>query len=204
MTASIAPQALAAAAAARPTVLVLGDSLSAEYGLVRGTGWVPLLEQRLKAQSLPAQVVNASISGDTTSGGRARLPALLKQHRPEVVVIELGGNDGLRGLPVAATKSNLQAIIDKAKAKNPETKIIIAGMRIPPNLGADYTASFQRVFGEIAQVDHATLIPFLLEGVGGIRALNQPDQIHPTAEGHRIIADLVWRTLEPILREQAR
>ncbi|MGI9088700.1 MAG: arylesterase [Chthoniobacterales bacterium] len=188
---------------AEKAIVFLGDSLSAGYGVKPNESFPALIGEKIREAKLPYQVENAGLSGDTTAGGLRRIDWLLQ--RPiDVLVIELGGNDGLRGLPVAATKSNLQAIIDKAKAKGPETKIIIAGMRIPPNLGADYTASFQRVFGEIAQVDHATLIPFLLEGVGGIRALNQPDQIHPTAEGHRIIADLVWRTLEPILREQAR
>ena len=118
-----------------------------------------------------------------------------------MLVIELGGNDGLRGLPVKSLKANLQAIIDKAKAKNPTVKIVIAGMQIPPNLGAEYAANFERVYAELARENNAVLIPFLLEGVGGHRDLNQQDMIHPTAAGHRIVAELVWRTLEPILRK---
>ena len=122
------------------------------------------------------------------------------QRKIDVLVIELGGNDGLRGLPVSALKANLQTIIDKTRAKNPAAKIILAGMQIPPNLGAEYASSFQRVFADVAQANQATMIPFLLEGVGGLRELNQADLIHPNAAGHRLIAESVWKILEPILR----
>ena len=150
---------------------------------------------------MPFEIQNAGLSGDTSAGALRRTDWILQ--RPiDVLVIGLGGNDGLRGLPVKSLKANLQAIIDKAKAKNPAVKIVIAGMQIPPNLGADYAADFAKVYAELARENNAALIPFLLEGVGGQRDLNQPDLIHPTAAGHRIMADLVWRTLEPILRER--
>jgi acyl-CoA thioesterase-1 len=158
-----------------------------------------LIAEKIRAAQLPYELENAGLSGDTTAGGLRRIDWLL-QRRIDVLVVELGGNDGLRGLPVSATKANLQAIIDKVKAKNPAVKIIIAGMQMPPNLGADYASSFQRAFGEVAQANDATLIPFLLDGVGGVRELNQPDLIHPTAPGHRMIAEVVWKTLEPVLR----
>ena len=186
-------------AAATRTIVFLGDSLSAGLGVKTTEAFPALIGDKIRTAGLPYQVDNAGLSGDTTAGGLRRIDWLL-QRKIDVLVIELGGNDGLRGLPVNALKSNLQAIIDKAKGKNPEVRIVIAGMQIPPNLGADYAAGFQRVFAEVAQVNHAALIPFLLEGVGGLREYNQPDMIHPTAAGHRLIAEVVWRTLEPILR----
>jgi acyl-CoA thioesterase-1 len=183
------------------TVAFLGDSLSAGYGVKATEAFPALIAEKIRAANLPYRVENAGLSGDTTAGGLRRIDWLLQ--RPiDVLVIELGANDGLRGLPVTAIKSNLQAIIDKTKSKNPGVKVIIAGMQMPPNLGGDYATSFQKVFGEVAQANNATLIPFLLEGVGGMRELNQSDSIHPTAAGHRVIADLIWRTLEPILRQQ--
>ncbi len=183
------------------TLVFLGDSLSAGFGVKPTEAFPALISEKIRAANLPYQVENAGLSGDTTAGGLRRVDWLLQ--RPiDVLVIELGANDGLRGLPVAAIKSNLQAIIEKTKSKNPGVKVVIAGIQIPPNLGADYASSFQRVFGEVANANNATLIPFLLEGVGGRRELNQPDMIHPTAAGHRVIAELVWRTLEPILRQQ--
>src|SRR4051794_12312714 len=181
------------------TVVFLGDSLSAGFGVKPAEAFPALVGEKIREAGLPYQVENAGLSGDTTAGGLRRIDWLL-QRKIDVLVIELGGNDGLRGLPVNAVKANLQAIIDKAKAKTPEVKIVIAGMQIPPNLGADYATQFQRVYGEVAQANNATLIPFLLEGVGGLRELNQPDMIHPTAAGHRKVAEVVWRTLEPILR----
>ncbi len=182
------------------SVVFLGDSLSAGLGVKPAEAFPALIAEKIRAANLPYQVENAGLSGDTTAGGLRRIDWLL-QKPIAVLVIELGGNDGLRGLPVAALKSNLEEIIAKARAKNPEVKIVLAGMQIPPNLGADYASNFQRVFGEIAQANNATLIPFLLEGVGGLRELNQPDMIHPNAAGHRIVADVVWRTLEPVLRQ---
>ncbi len=182
------------------SVVFLGDSLSAGYGVKPTEAFPALIEEKIRAAHLPYRVENAGLSGDTTAGGVSRIDWILQ--RPiDVLVIELGGNDGLRGLPVNALKANLQAIIEKTKAKNPATKVIIAGMQIPPNLGAEYTSSFQRAFGEVAQTNHAALIPFLLEGVGGQRELNQADLIHPSAAGHRLIAEVVWKTLEPILRQ---
>ena len=182
------------------TLVFLGDSLTAGLGLQPSEAFPALIAEKVRAAGLPFEIQNAGLSGDTSAGALRRVDWLLQ--RPiDVLVIELGGNDGLRGLPVKSLKANLQAIIDKAKAKNPTLKIVIAGMQIPPNLGADYAADFARVFAELARENHAVLIPFLLQGVGGHRDLNQPDMIHPTAAGHRIVADLVWRTLEPILRK---
>lgn len=188
-----------AAAPATKTVVFLGDSLSAGYGVQPAEAFPALIGDKIRAANLPYHVENAGLSGDTTAGGLRRIEWLL-QRKIDVLVIELGGNDGLRGLPVPAIKSNLQSIIEKTKAKNPKAKIVIAGMRIPPNLGGDYTRNFQQAFGEVAQANNATLIPFLLDGVGGLRELNQADLIHPTAAGHRLIAEVAWRTLEPILR----
>ena len=187
------------AAAPPKTVVFLGDSLSAGYGVKPNESFPALIGDKIRAAGLPFEVENAGLSGDTTAGGLRRIDWLL-QRKIDVLVIELGGNDGLRGLPVSAMKSNLQAIIDKTKAKNPAAKFVLAGMQIPPNLGADYTRDFQEVFAEVAQANRATMIPFLLEGVGGLRELNQADLIHPTAAGHRLIAETVWRILEPILR----
>jgi acyl-CoA thioesterase-1 len=190
----------ATTAASARTIVFLGDSLTAGLGLQRSEAFPALIEEKIRAAGLPFQVENAGLSGDTSAGALRRTDWLLQ--RPiDVLVIELGGNDGLRGLPVKSLKANLQAIIDKAKAKNPAVKLVIAGMQIPPNLGAEYAVNFERVYAELARENNAVLIPFLLEGVGGHRDLNQQDMIHPTAAGHRIIADLVWRTLEPILRK---
>ena len=197
LSASIA----SAQAAPAKTVVFLGDSLSAGYGVKATEAFPALVAEKIRAANLPYQVENAGVSGDATAGGLRRIDWLLQ--RPiDVLVIELGANDGLRGLPVAAIKSNLQTIIDKTKSKNPGVKVVIAGMQMPPNLGGDYASSFQSAFGEVAKANNATLIPFLLEGVGGMRELNQSDSIHPTAAGHRVIADVIWRTLEPFLRQQ--
>ena len=144
--------------------------------------------------------MNAGVGGDTTAGGLRRIDWLL-QREIDVLVLELGGNDGLRGLPVKNIKTNLQAMIDKAKAKNPEVKIVIAGMQMPSNLGPQYAEEFRQAFFEVAKANNATMIPFLLEGVGGSRELNQADQIHPNPRGHQIVADVVWKTLEPLLVE---
>jgi acyl-CoA thioesterase-1 len=182
------------------TVVFLGDSLTAGLGLPPTEAFPALIGEKIRAAGLPFQVENAGLSGDTSAGALRRTEWLLQ--RPiDVLVIELGGNDGLRGLPVKSLKANLQSIIDKVKVKNPAVKLVIAGMQIPPNLGADYAANFSKLYAELARENNAVLIPFLLEGVGGHRDLNQPDMIHPTTAGHRIIADLVWRTLEPILRK---
>jgi acyl-CoA thioesterase I len=197
----IAPAHAQGARIARgPVVLVLGDSLSAEYGLPRGKGWVALLEARLAERKLAATVVNASISGDTTSGGRTRLPSLLKQHRPAIVVLELGANDALRGLPLAMTRDNLGAMAKTAKAGG--AKVIVAGMQMPPNYGRQYGAQFAALFADTAKTEGTALVPFLLHNVADVpqaESLFQPDRIHPTAAAHPKILDNVWPVLEPLL-----
>jgi acyl-CoA thioesterase-1 len=183
----------------KKSVVFLGDSLTAGLGVQPTEAFPALIGEKIRAAGLPFEVQNAGLSGDTSAGGLRRLDWLLQ--RPiDILVLELGGNDGLRGLDLKAMKSNLQAIIDKTKTKNPQVKIVLAGMQVPPNMGADYANGFSRVYSELAQENNATLIPFLLEGVGGNRELNQRDLIHPSAAGHRVVADLVWKTLEPILR----
>jgi len=182
------------------TLLIVGDSLSAEYGLPRGSGWVALLTQRIERERLPWRVVNASISGDTTSGGRARLPALLQQHRPAAVVIELGGNDALRGLPLASTEANLVAMTRAAKAAG--ARVLLVGMQVPPNYGRQYTQDFERLFARAAQAEKVALVPFLLAGVADGPdpvALFQPDRIHPKAEAQPRMLDNVWPTLRRLL-----
>ena len=181
-------------------VLIVGDSLSAEYGLARGSGWVALLEQRLEAKGVAANVVNASISGDTTSGGRARLPALLATHKPAVVVIELGGNDALRGLPLASTQANLEAMARASKAAG--ARVLIAGMQVPPNYGRRYADDFAALFSRVAKAEGTALVPFLLAGVADgpdAEAMFQSDRIHPRAEAHPRILDNVWPALRPLL-----
>jgi len=187
----------ACAYSASNTVLVLGDSLSAEYGLARGAGWVNLLEQRLTRDGIEARVVNASISGETTSGGRTRLPALLRQHHPSVVVIELGANDGLRGLPLAAAEANLRAMIAASKKAN--AKVLLIGMRIPPNYGRAYTSQFSALFTKLARETKVALVPFLLEGVAGQPRLFQDDRLHPIAKAEPIMLNNVWPELKPLL-----
>ena len=182
-------------------ILVVGDSLSAEYGLVRGSGWVALLEQRLTQDHIPASVVNASISGDTTSGGLARLPALLRQHRPDLVLLELGGNDALRGLPIDMTRSNLAEMAKLAKAA--KARVVILGMQLPPNYGRAYGERFAGLFADVAKAEGAGLVPFMLKGVADgpkADAMFQADRIHPLAMAHPIILGNVWPALEPLLR----
>jgi len=191
----------ARAQGASRTLLVVGDSLSAEYGLPRGAGWVALMEKRIAAEKLPVKVVNASISGDTTSGGRSRLPALLKAHKPHAVVIELGGNDALRGLPLTLTRGNLTAMTRAAKAAG--AKVLIAGMAVPPNYGRQYADDFLALFAQVAKAEGTALVPFFLAGVADgpdPLALFQPDRIHPKAEAHPRMLDNVWPTLRPLLR----
>jgi len=196
------PCAAGAARAARTQkILVVGDSLSAEYGLQRGSGWVALLTTRLAKEHPEASVVNASISGDTTSGGLARLPALLRQHQPTLVVIELGGNDALRGLPLDTSRSNLTEMARLAKAAN--ARVLILGMQIPPNYGRSYGERFVAMFDEVARSQGAALVPFMLKGVAdGPQAeqMFQADRIHPVASAHPIILGNVWPVLEPLLR----
>ncbi|MEY2873394.1 MAG: hypothetical protein RLZZ373_765 [Pseudomonadota bacterium] len=189
-----------ARAAAPRKILVLGDSLSAEYGLARGTGWVALMEARLAREKIAASVVNASISGDTTSGGRSRIGALLSQHRPTHVVIELGANDALRGLPLKSSQDNLVAIAKAAKAAG--AQVMVVGMQVPPNYGGAYTRDFFAMFGQVAKAEGAALVPFLLLGVADDpdpARWFQPDRLHPNATAHPRILDTVWPVLKPWL-----
>jgi acyl-CoA thioesterase-1 len=193
--------AVPATAAGAPVILVVGDSLSAEYGLKRGSGWVALLEERLAQQKIPAKVVNASISGDTASGGRARLPVLLAQHKPTHVVIELGANDGLRGLPVPGLQADLSAMVQAAQKAG--AQVLLVGMQLPPNYGGDYARRFAEVFGTVARQYHTGLVPFLLAGVADApesRDLFQADGIHPKATAHPRILDNVWPELKKQLK----
>lgn len=189
------------AQATRPVILVVGDSLSAEYGLQRGSGWVALLEKRLAQEKITAGVVNASISGDTTSGGRSRLPALLAQHKPAVVIVELGGNDALRGLPLAMTERNLAEMARTSKAAG--ARVLLIGMQVPPNYGRQYNEDFAALFGKVARAEGTALLPFLLKGVGdapNASELFQPDRIHPKEAAHPIILGNVWPVLRPLLK----
>ena len=172
------------------TLLVVGDSISAAYGLEMERGWVALLQQRLTARGLSYQVVNASISGDTSAGGRNRLPALLQQHQPSVVVIELGGNDGLRGLPLANLQANLRAMVQLAKQQ--DAQVVLLGMRIPPNYGARYTEGFYQVFQKVAEQESVPVVDFFLENVGGVPGMVQADGIHPTEQAQPILLDNAW------------
>ena len=176
----------------------MGDSLSAAYGLERSRGWVALLEDRLKRERLDYSVVNASISGETSAGGRARIDELLKQHHPTVVILELGGNDGLRGLPLAQMKANLGTIVERAKKAG--ARVLVVGMRLPPNYGPEYTHAFEDTFAEVAKRYQVTLAPFILEGFAEKPEYFQPDRIHPTAEVQPLIVDRVWRGLRPLLK----
>jgi acyl-CoA thioesterase-1 len=180
-------------------LLVVGDSLSAEYGLARGSGWVALLQQRLAPRKI--EVVNASISGDTTAGGRTRLPALLAEHKPGVVILELGGNDALRGLPLDMTRANLAAMVRAARASG--AKVLLVGMQVPPNYGQKYTQDFAASFAAVAQAEGAALVPFFLKGVADSpdpARYFQADRIHPNAEAQPKLLDNVWPLLQPLLK----
>jgi acyl-CoA thioesterase-1 len=183
---------------ASKTILVVGDSLSAEYGLQRNTGWVALLEKKLQQEAIDAKVVNASISGDTTSGGKSRLPALLAQHRPSIVILELGANDGLRGLPVARTEANLRDMINASKKS--QAKVLLVGMKMPPNYGADYARKFENIYPRLAKDTKSALVPFLFEGLLDRPDLFQSDRIHPTSGAQSIMLDTVWPKLKPLLK----
>ncbi len=198
--AAVSAPASSPASASAP-LLIVGDSLSAEYGLSRGAGWVALLEKRMAQQKLSRPVINASISGDTSSGGRSRLPALLAQHKPAVLVIELGGNDALRGLPLAMTQSNLAEMARAGRAAG--ARVLIAGMQLPPNYGRKYGDDFAALFARVAKEQGAALVPFLLAGVADgpdAEAMFQTDRIHPKAQAHPRILDNVWPVLKPLLR----
>jgi acyl-CoA thioesterase I len=186
-----------AAYSASKTILVLGDSLSAEYGLVRGTGWVPLLVDKLKTEKIGASVVNASISGETTSGGKSRLPQLLAKHKPAVILIELGANDGLRGLSIDSTEQNLRAMIKASK--NADAKVLLVGMQIPPNYGSDYTRRFAGMYSKLSKELKVGLVPFLMENFANQPAMFQADRIHPTSDAQPIMLNNVWPHLKPLL-----
>lgn len=183
--------------AAAGTVLIVGDSISAGFGLDTRQGWVSLLEQRLKREGFDDKVVNASISGDTSAGGQARLPALLAEHKPELVILELGGNDGLRGLLPTQLQQNLAGMIQQSKKAG--AKVLLLGMRLPPNYGVRYTTAFAEVFPQVAKENDIPLVPFLLEGIGGVPSMVQSDGIHPTAEAQSRLLDNVWPMLKPLL-----
>ncbi len=179
------------------TALVVGDSISAAFGLETSQGWVHLLQQRLNDSEHDYQVVNASISGDTSAGGLARLPALLREHEPDIVIIELGGNDGLRGQPPAQLKRNLAAMAEQAQQAG--AKVLLLGMRMPPNLGQRYTSAFADAFDSLAAEKDLPYVPFLLEGIGGVQGMMQADRVHPTAQAQELMLDNVWPVLEPLL-----
>lgn len=181
------------------TILFFGDSLTAGYGLDDPALAFPgLIQKKIDAEKLTYRAVNAGVSGETTAGGLRRIDWILRQ-KIDVFVLELGGNDGLRGLPPEQTQRNLQAIIDRVQAKNPTTKILLAGMMMPPSLGEDYTKAFRAIYPALAEKNHLTFMPFILEGVGGHPELNQADGIHPNPDGHRVIADALWKILRPLL-----
>ncbi|MDB6037982.1 MAG: lipolytic protein family [Verrucomicrobiales bacterium] len=183
------------------TVLVLGDSLSAGYGVDPSQAFPTLLQEKIEKARLPYKIVNAGVSGDTSAGGVRRLQWLLRQP-VSILLLELGGNDGLRGLALETTRTNLQQIIDQTRKKYPAVKILIAGMQMPPNLGVSYVNQFAELFPGLAKINGAVLIPFLLEDVGGRPNLNQADQIHPNPEGHSIVANNVWKVLKPMLQSE--
>lgn len=179
------------------TVLVVGDSISAAFGMDTRQGWVHLLDERLQSEGFEHRLVNASISGDTSAGGAARLPALLAEHKPDLVVVELGGNDGLRGLPPSQLQQNLASMIDASRQSG--AKVLLLGMRIPPNYGERYTSAFAKVYDDLAAEKDVPLVPFLLEGVGGVDTLMQDDGVHPAVEAQPMLLENVWPTLKPLL-----
>jgi acyl-CoA thioesterase I len=184
--------------AKKKSIVFFGNSLTAGYGLSPSEAFPALIQNKIDSLNLPYKVINAGVSGETSSGGNSRIDWILRQPL-DVFILELGANDGLRGIPISETKKNLQSIIDKVKAKNPAAILVLAGMQIPPNMGQQYATEFREIYSELATKNKMTLIPFLLEGVGGELKLNQQDGIHPTAEGHRIVAANVWRELKNVL-----
>ena len=181
-------------------VLCFGDSLTAGYGLSRRQAFPALLQKKIDAKGWRFKMINAGLSGDTSAGGLRRINWLLNQ-KVDILLLELGANDGFRGIDPKIIYNNLQGIINQTKQKNPHVKIVVAGMLVPPNLGLNYSTQFSAVFPRLAQANDATLIPFLLDGVGGRSELNLPDGIHPTAEGHKVVAETVWKVLEPVLAD---
>jgi acyl-CoA thioesterase-1 len=193
-----ATQAANAPNPARPVIVVLGDSISAEYGLPRDTGWVALMRQRLTDERFDYSVANASISGDTTSGGRARLPALMERLKPSIVIVELGANDALRGVPLSTTEDNLRTIIEQAQQGH--AKVVLVGMYVPPNYGPDYTQKFHGLYGNLSKELHVPLVPFLLAGIADKPDMFQADQIHPTQQAQPVLLNNVWPAVQPLLR----
>lgn len=181
------------------TILFFGNSLTAGYGLSPSEAYPALIQERIDSLNLPYRVINAGLSGETSAGGRNRVDWVLRQQQIDVFVLELGANDGLRGIPPPETKKNLQAIIDKVQEKYPDAEIVLAGMEIPPSMGGKYAGQFRVVFRELAKENDIHFIPFLLEDVAGIRTLNLPDGVHPTAEGHKIMTETVWEVLKDVI-----
>jgi len=186
----------------RPRVVFLGTSLTAGLGLEQEQAYPSLIQRKIDSAGLDFRVVNAGVSGETSAGARRRVDWLMREP-VEVLVLETGANDGLRGLPPDSLRANIQAVFDRAKTNSPAPKLVLVGMRVPSNYGRAYTERFEAVYPEIARDNGAQLVPFLLDGVGGVPGLNQADGIHPTAEGQRVMAETVWRVLEPVLREKA-
>jgi acyl-CoA thioesterase-1 len=184
--------------AKKKTIVFFGNSLTAGYGLSPSQAFPAIIQKKIDSLGLPYQAINAGVSGETSSGGKTRVDWILRQP-VDIFILELGANDGLRGIPLSETKKNLQAIIDKVKSKNAATKLIFAGMQVPPNMGQMYSTEFRNIYTELAEKNAMTLVPFILEGVGGEPHLNQEDGIHPTAEGHKIVAANLWRQLEKLL-----
>lgn len=191
---------ISGSAHAAPAILVYGDSLSAAYGISQKDGWVTLLQERLRRRRLDYTVVNASISGETSSGGASRIAATLARHRPAIVILALGSNDGLRGLPLTQMRENLAHIMRASQQAG--CRVLLAGMKLPPNYGPQYTKDFEQVFVTLARQYRSALVPFLLEGVAGKRQLFLDDNIHPTAQAQPIVLETVWKTLQPLLKQQ--
>ena len=185
-------------AAETKTIVFFGDSITAGYGLDPDEAYPALIQKKIDEAKLPGRVINAGLSGETTAGGLRRLDWVLKQP-VDIFVLELGGNDGLRGIPLESSRSNLQTMIERVRGRYPHVTVVLAGMQLPTNLGPDYTRQFAAIFPDLAAAKHTLLIPFLLDKVGGVQNLNQADGIHPTAEGHQILADTVWKILKPLL-----
>lgn len=187
---------------ARPVIVVLGDSISAEYGLPRDTGWVSLLRKRLADKQIDYSVANASISGDTTSGGRARMPELMARLKPSIVIVELGANDALRGVPLSTTEDNLRTIVEQAQQGH--AKVVLVGMYVPSNYGQAYTQRFHGLYGSLAQKMNVRLVPFLLAGIENRPDMFQSDQMHPTQQAQPVLLNNVWPVLAPLLRQHGR
>ena len=198
----LAAETAAQSSGTRPAdkiLVVLGDSLSAGFGVDPSEAWPARIQEKIREAGLPWKLVNAGLSGDTSAGGLRRLDWILR--RPvDALLLELGSNDGLRGLPLEATRTNLQTVIERTRAKYPNVRIVLAGMKMPENLGEAYTRQFESLYRDLAETNKVALIPFLLDGVGGRSELNLPDQIHPNAEGHRRVATNVWKVLQPVLQ----